>query len=363
MILIALWLYKIKIVHKQVCKNDCDLEGKHMYINPIFELKMTLDNEKFHKILDKVISRAEYMEETEDEYIDLSLANKGIIATYRNSQSKKRIKLIINSGVMMNCSEPDPNEFIRKLDKRLGKYFDNKYCINDFDLSGMMIDADINVHSHKNVLEYLRVLKRIGKVKGFSPSVYEGIDEDSSFCLTGKSNGIECLIYDLERVVLDQHKDVGSSKKELRLISENTKGVLRIEIRLTKLDTILIYTDDTDVSEQLAELTEYARGIVIDVLELIVPFGDYYKKDKAKEIICSEVKDAMLRSKMYELLTLIPKKKTLYLAQKIMDCKNIKKVMKEFAYSNLSPITISEGRDVEYLKSLYTYLHDYTSSP
>ena len=66
-----------------------------MYINQVFELTMTLDSDKFNKITDMVISRKGYLEETEDGYIDQSLTSKGIFVKFRDSQYKKKIKLIV----------------------------------------------------------------------------------------------------------------------------------------------------------------------------------------------------------------------------------------------------------------------------
>lgn len=59
---------------------------------------------------------------------------------------------------------------------------------------------------------------------------------------------------------------------------------------------------------------------------------------------------------MLHLVELIPQKKSLYLAQKAMECRNIEKVMKEFAKINLSPITISKRQDIKWLKNIYEYL-------
>ncbi len=88
----------------------------------------------------------------------------------------------------------------------------------------------------------------------------------------------------------------------------------------------------------------------------IVPYGDFYKKDKAVEIIRSEVEDIRLRRKMLRLLVLIPEKKSLYLAQKAMNCRNIEKIMEAFAKIDVSPVTISKRHNVKQLKNIYKYL-------
>lgn len=142
-----------------------------MHLQTTFELSMVLDNEKFNKILNKL----DNLEENEEGYFDQSLASKGIMITYRDSQYKKKIKLIVNSNFILNDDEPTPDRVARKLEKRIDEYFSSEYEIDDFDLSGMVLSTDINVHSQQNVSDYLKILQRVGKVKGFSPTSYEYI--------------------------------------------------------------------------------------------------------------------------------------------------------------------------------------------
>ena len=59
---------------------------------------------------------------------------------------------------------------------------------------------------------------------------------------------------------------------------------------------------------------------------------------------------------MLRLIELIPKKKSLYLAQKEMNDRNIDKIMEMFAEINVSPVTISKRHKVDFLESLYSYL-------
>lgn len=326
-----------------------------MHSNYSFELSMVLDNEKFQKVLTRVYHRGDHLEESEGEFIDRSLAPKGIMVIYHDSQYKKKVKLIVNSSSVMGSNETDSSKLIRKLDKRVCEYFGYEYRMNDFGLSGMMLVVDINVRDCENVAEYLKVLQRIGKVKGFSPISYDCFDENASFCLKGNSNGIECLIYDMEGILREKLKKMDANRKKLKAVAENMKGILRAEVRLTKPKAIRCYTNATDISDQIAELSEKSQDIFLETFTGIVPFGDYYKKDKAVEIIRSEVEDGVLRRKMLRLLALIPEKKSLYLAQKAMNCRNIEKVMDMFAKINVSPVTISKRQDVKHLKCIYDY--------
>lgn len=329
-----------------------------MYINQIFELSMVLDNEKFYKILDKVICREVDLEETNDGYVDDSLESKGIIVKFRNSQYKKKVTLVINSGLFMDNSKQKKEKFILKLDKHIGEYFRYKYQLNDFDISKVILTVDINIGNREDVVAYLKVLQRIGKVKGFSPALYEGVDEKSSFCLNGNSNGISFLIYDLEGAIIDRHKNLDVSRKKLKSIIEDSEGVLRAEVRLTKPQAIRLYIEETEISEQMTGLMKKSENIFMETFIRVIPFGDYYKKGKAEEIIRSEAKDIKLRRRMLRLLELISEKKSLYLAQKALNCRNIEKVMDGFAKINVSPITISKRQDEKYLKCIYDYLVD-----
>ena len=327
-----------------------------MNINHIFELSMVLDGEKFHKVFDKVRDHMESLEKIGDEYIDHSLDSEGMTITYRSSQYRKKIKILVSSGACSKWSIADPEKFIRKLDKRIKEYFGFKYKLNDFNLSGMTVVADINVGNSKMVTEYLKVLKRIGRVKRFSTVSYECFDNNSSFCMEGNSNGIDFLLYDLKSTLANQLRQVGIKRKELKSVVEEAEGVLRSEVRLTKPKAIRAYTKGSDIFAQIVELSEKSKDVFFETATRIVPFGDFYKKDEAVQIIQRDVKDNVMRRKMLRLVELIPEKKSLYLAQKAMEYRNMEKVVESFAKINVSPVTISKRHNIKYLKNLYAYI-------
>ncbi len=327
-----------------------------MYINEIFELSMVLDHERFYQIFKHVYSKIGCMENGEDEYIDQSLEEKGITVIYRDSQYRKKIKILVNSGASSKWSIADPEKFIRKLDKRIREYFGFKYKLNDFNLSGMTVVADINVGNSKMITEYLKVLKRVGKVKGFSAVGYDCFDNNLSLCMKGNSNGIDFLLYDLKGTLVNQLRQAGIKRKELKSVVEGSEGVLRSEVRLTKPKAIRAYTKGSDISAQIVELSEKSKDVFWETFTRIVPFGDFYKKDEAVQIIQRDVKDNVMRRKMLRLVELIPEKKSLYLAQKAMECRNMEKVVEAFAKINLSPVTISKRQDAKGMENLYTYL-------
>ena len=327
-----------------------------MYINQIFELSMVLDNERFYQVFKHVYSKMGCMENGEDEYIDQSLEEKGITVVYRDSQYKKKIKLIVNIGWLLNGCKFHPEKIVRKLNKRIGEYFGFKYKLDDFILSGMRLVTDINVGTHDEVAAYLKVLRRISRVKGFSPSSYECFEDVDSFCLDGNSNGIEFMIYDMEGLYRKQFREGDIGRKRFKELIKESEGILRTEVRLAKIRAVREYAGEEDIFRQIINLSEKHQDIFLEIFVKIIPFGDFYKKGNAEEIIQREIKDVRLRRRMLRLVELIPEKKSLYLAQKAMDCRNIEKVVEAFAKINVSPVTISKRHDIKYLKNLYAYI-------
>ena len=327
-----------------------------MYINQIFELSMVLDNKRFHQVFKHIYNKKGYMKKKEDEYIDKSLEEKGITVVYRDSQYKKKIKLFVNIGRLLNGCEFDPNKVARKLNKRIGEYFDFSYKLDDFILSGMRLVVDINVGSRENVQAYLKVFRRIGRVKGFSPASYECFGGVDSFCLDGNSNSIEFMIYDLVGSYRKQLKEGDTGRKRFKGLIKESEGILRTEVRFAKTKAVRVYAGEKDIFRQIINLSEKCQDIFLEIFVKIIPFGDFYKKGKAEEIIWREIKDARLRRGMLRLVELIPEKKSLYLAQKAMECRNMEKVMEAFAKINLSSVTISKRQEVKHLKNIYEYL-------
>ena len=329
-----------------------------MYINPIYELSMILDNEKFHKVLSRAHKRTSCLEEKDGEYVDRSLTAKGMTVAYRDSQYKKKVKVVINSGRVTDYDKTEPDKFLRKIDKRIGEYFDYKYNVEDFSLSGVTFATDIDVDSRESVSAYLKVLRRVGRVKGFKPVVYDYFEDIDSLCWEGNSNGISFSLYDLEDMCRRQFGERKSKVKKYRETIEGTEGILRAEVRLMKPKAVRSYSDRIEVRVQIGDLMRKRKDIFLDTFAKIVPFGDFYKKDRAVEIICREIGDGRLRKRMLRLVALIPEKKSLYLAQKAMECRNMEKIMRAFAKINISPVKISKRQDMKRLENVYENLLD-----
>lgn len=331
-----------------------------MYINPIYELSMILDNEKFHKVLSRAHKRTSCLEEKDGEYVDRSLTAKGMTVAYRDSQYKKKVKVVINSGRVTDYDKTEPDKFLRKIDKSIGEYFDLKYSIDDFGLSGVIFVTDIDVDSRERVSAYLKVLRRVGRVKGFTPVVYDCFEDIDSLCWEGNSNGISFSLYDLEDMWRRKFVERKSKVKKYRETIEGIKGIMRAEVRFMKPKAVRSYTDRIEVRAQIADIMRKRKDIFMDTFIKIVPYGYFDKKDRTVEIICKEIGDDRLRRRMLRLVALIPEKKSLYLAQKAMECRNMEKIMRAFAKINVSPVTISKRQDVRQLRNIYECLCEQT---
>ncbi len=325
-----------------------------MKINSTFELSMTLGTDHFQEVFARAYNKVN-LKELEDGYLDPSMMDKGLTVIYRDSQYKKKVRLLVNTCFVVDDPD-DADKLTRKLNKKIIEYFNHRFQMEDFTISGMNLVADIDVGNRKNVSDYLRVIQKVGKVKGFSPIDYEFLDGVDSFCLSGNSNSTDFLLYDLGAAVMSQRRNTDTGRKTLKSVSQQVGSILRAEVHLTKPKAIRDYTEADNVSSQIVEMLENRQNIFLDTFTRVVPYGDFHKKDAAMEIIRSEVRDHIIRRRMLRLLALIPEKKSLHLAQKAMQCRDVEKVMEAFSKINLSPVTISKRHDIKQLASIYNYL-------
>jgi hypothetical protein len=105
-------------------------------------------------------------------------------------------------------------------------------------------------------------------------------------------------------------------------------------------------------------LSESIDDIFPETFTRAVPFGDFHKKGRAAEIIREKVSDARLRRRCLRLLDLVPEKRSLLLAQKALNCRNVDDVTDAFARAGVSPVTIPKSMKPEHLESLYSYPED-----
>ena len=329
-----------------------------IYSSHTLELTLIVDTDNFYEWKDKAYKKARgsyIVFKIDDVHYDKALKDKGITIEYHDNTFKKKIKFIVNPTRLLGGNDIKklwkPNndnisKLLRKLKECIDSYFDSEYKLNDFKLTRMDFTVNINVGDKKSVSAYIKVLHNIGKVKGFKPKYDKNdkkskkINHDLSFDLEGNSNGVEFTAYD---------KEEQSKQKE-------AKGILRVEVRLMKQKSISKYTEETVTAKQIKKLAPNSRNIFLDIFTDIVPYGNYYKKKEAVKLVEDNISKQKHREKMLQLIELVPKKKSLYLAQKEMNDRNIDKIMEMFAEINVSPVTISKRHDITSLKNLYSYL-------
>jgi hypothetical protein len=325
-----------------------------------FELTLTLDSKKFKKTKDQAYKNSKGKHrvflERSGVHKDTCLAGKGLKIEYHDGTYKKKIKFIANPTALLGGNDVKklwkPNnknisKLLHKLDMHIDEYFESKYMLEDFKLTRMDFTVNINVGDSKKVPAYIKVLRRIGKVKGFSPKYDDASDiiKDNSFDLEGNSNDIEFSAYD-KWAQLKEKDDIRAKHAE---------GILRVEVRLMKQKAIRKHTKETATPKQIKSLSANSKNIFLAIFTRIVPLGDHYKKKETVSIVKKNVSKKVPREKMLRLIDLIPQKKSLYLALKEMDDRNIDKVTDRFAELGVSPVTISKRMDIDHLKSLYEY--------
>lgn len=300
--------------------------------------------------------------------VDEALGFKGITIEYHNYEFRKMIKVIANPSKVLGGNdlklwEPtirNIEEFWDLLNEHLEDYFYSDYELNDFLLTRIDFTSNLKV-GKKPVPEYIDTMHKLGKVTKFKPrydkSYYASHPEfkETSFDLIGKTNYIGFTIYDKEADFL-KHNQLDLAKK--------AKGILRVEVRLSKrpaieeaLSAFNSYTNLT-TEEEFTSLALNSHLIFLKWFTYIIPFGNLHTLKKAENIVEHSDFSKPKKKKMLRLLRLIPEKKSLYLAVKELNARNIDEIIKCFEKLELSPITISKHKKYNHLPNLYTYIYN-----
>lgn len=325
---------------------------------------MEVDRSDFNRWHNKAKSNKTY---SGKESKDFALVKDGVTVWFHNTDFKTKIKLLVNPSRVLDLDDlthlwkPKQKNvvtFLLKLDEHIKCYFNDEYEIEDFKLTRIDFTKNVYLGDAEKVSAYIKVLYNIRKVKGFSPKNWSHIpdfNEDHSFDLEGNSNGIEFTAYDKAAAIKKGMESNEYKRKKLKERLIKAKGILRLEVKLTTQKAIRKYTNEDNTVKRILDLCGRSREIFLETFVRVVPFGDLHKKDAAVKIIHENVTDSFLKRKMLALLELIPKKKSLYLAIKELNNRNIDRILAEFYKHNLSPVTISKRHNASHLKSLYTF--------
>ena len=290
-------------------------------------------------------------------YTDKVLTSSGVTVEYHESFLRYSVKLIVNPSKVLGGDDipklwkpTDRNikSLLRSLKAHIKDYFDSEHKLNDFKLTRIDLTVNIDVGSRENVSHYIKILHRLGRVKGFAPKYKKSnkwINKNLSFDLKGKTKPIEFSAYD----------------KEAQSEMKAAKGILRVEIRLMNIEI-----KDSNISGQIKDLSKRSKEIFMILFQRIIPRGDHYSKKQATALIEDNIADIIPNKRerdntlgrMKELLELIPTKKSLHLAQKAFAYRDVNRIMETFAKLNVYPVTIGKNMKFNYLKSLYSYLEE-----
>lgn len=337
-----------------------------------FELTKEVKSKCFNNLLSSAYKKAKKHKNrighstkhtTGDVRIDDRFSSDGITIEYHNYEFRKMIKLCINpskllGGNDLNLWRPDTYNtelVLDRISECIEDYFDENYDINDFTLTRVDFTVNLNV-GKKNVKPYIALFHKLGKVKKFEYKYGKAdyktgrIDKEDSFDLKGKTNLIEFTAY---------NKEADLKKKDKYDKAEKAKGILRLEVRLTKrkavIDALENLTKCTDLTteEEFDIIVGGCSKIFTTWMAAIIPYGDSYKIKKAIETVEKSDIKMKRKEKMIALIKLIPKKKSLYLAAKELKLRDLNEVLCWFAKIGVSPITISKREQIDYLKNLY----------
>lgn len=331
----------VKIIRKRTVLN--------VTVNVLFELSIVLDKERFQKVLDDV-AECELVDGEEERYVDYSWASRGMMVCYRDSRYRKRIRLLMCAPLIMG-NACDADTLVHGMRNRINRYFGGRFDLDDFALSAVRMSRQIDVQSRQNVHDYMTVLRRVGRVKGFTPR--EVSPNEEMLYWEGNSNATDFML----RSGAPNHIAVPTWHRHDAsfLFDSETESVITAQVLLKKAQAVRKHAHGCTTEEQVAVLFRDRERVFGDVFVQIVPFGDFLKMNAAVERVRSEVANPALRRRMLHLLELVPEKKSLLLAQKSLLCRDIPSLMISFAEIELSPVTISKRQKSSALENIYRH--------
>jgi len=323
-----------------------------------------------HRIIDCKEKSGDYFTVKSDQ----ALSSDGITVEYCEGYLMRRIRLVVNPSKVLGgddipklwkTTDRNIKKLIRELKTHIKNYFDSEYKLSDFALTRVDLTANIDVGNKENVSRYIKILHCMGKVKGFTPKYKKNnkrIVRSRSFDLVKKSSYIEFSAYDKAAAIKDKMEKMGEFNcEEMEARLKAAKGILRLEIRFLKIEV-----NEGSITDNIKLAAKISRKKFMEYFQKIIPHGDYYDKKKSLALIENNIvekipnkreRDTTL-GKMKSLLMLIPKKKSLHLAQQDLAYRDMNRIMTAFAELNVSPVTIPKSMKLKKLASLYSYLEN-----
>lgn len=305
-----------------------------MNCNLTYELSIVPNPDTFERLLNT--ANVCECDEAEDKYIDMSFADKDMLVSFSDSGYKKQIRIVFVFAYDTS-EEPEAEQIVLKMRKRIRKYFDETLDMNDFTLTRLIMSDGLEIKGGERPDDYLTVLRRIGNVKGFTMHAKRVGKRITGLHWYGNSNATDILADSVK----------GKS---------NAGDVLRLEVQLQKNQAIREYTKEEETTAQILQTLSNTEAMFVTLLSGVIPFGRFLKKADAIKRVRDQVLNDTLRQKMVRILELIPEKKSLKSAMKASGYRNLKDIILTFARIDLSPVTISKRMSVRKMENLYMYL-------
>lgn len=288
---------------------------------------------------------------------------KGIRVVLKKTKLGGYLKFIISLNDLLGTDDKlsliEPQhiqEALNSADAMLTGEFGEDFAINNLELSRVDYRINVNVGSSENVRAYINLLYRCDKRKGYKVIGLECPDFDSTKGYTARNDiaGTEISFY-------DKQKQLEQRKYEE---SERASGILRIELRLTKIKAVKEHTKGCiNNHERIIYCIGNSRREILGVVRQLIPDGDYYTMKKAREILEKSVKSQKLQDRMIEMLKLTKRLGSIRLAKK--ELRNIDSkikheyfnmMMEEFENIGVNPVVLDKKSVVSTLPGLFTFL-------
>lgn len=326
-----------------------------------YELRHYLSHEQKFELLKRFHDEGGYrIFKKGNETIICKFGSQGISTTIMENPCRPYIAFQISLNTLLHgeyvklITYDEAEQAMRLAERMITDWMGEDYSCDKLTLCRVDLCVNVDVGSPENVTQYIKQLYKINmrksyKIRGLRNTA---INKTVGFTTEYEQDGTELAVYNKKHQLEDA----------LGIPADEYKNILRIEFRLKKQSTINKYVDDTlSNTGKILSLIENGKDIIKTVLPKLLPGGDYYKLDKAIDIVYELEKDTRLRRTMEQFLRLTAEKHGLKSARAAMKSvgitdRYITRLLKSFEEIEVNPVALKKNSKQKFLPSLYRYL-------
>lgn len=241
-------------------------------------------------------------------------------------------------------------------DRKLTDWLGEEYSLRLFELWRVDFCVNLYVDSPENVAAYIGLMYKTQKKKSFKVCGLGNKKIDKSRSYTARRDSdTEIAIYDKQKALIDWGDDE----------AEQAVGILRIELRLLNRSTVDLYAPVGNNVDRIVHCARISRNVITDFMEGFCMNADYYKLDKAEQLIDEMVASRKMRERMKlmikrtaELHGIKNAKKSLTGNNKVMSHIYYNKMMEEFVSIGVNVVTLAKNGGIGYMPSLFRYIFE-----